>query len=262
MKPIHLFTRTTLARAAAELLLIVAGILIALAIDSALNERQELAMARQSLELITEDLRLLVEQVEEFVVYNQDVIKAASAVESALSRDGPVPRTAALWDAVNRLGGRRTLRVPRAAWDELVGTGNLRLLEDPALRRDLVRFYETLAREEEIISRNNLVYSDGLGVGILLGEGIQIAHPPPEGVGTDLNVQRSAAARMAAAGIPQGPTFAGRLWSTQVDDPIRIRTRSVAIAVARAAANGVQIGEEILADARELLGRIESDPDA
>lgn len=261
MKRVDLLSRTTLTRAAAELVLIVAGILIALAIDSALNERRDRAMARQSLKLITEDLRLLVEQVEEFVVYNQDVIDAASEVESALALDAPVPRTAALWDAVNRLGGRRTLRVPRAAWDELVGTGNLRLLEDPGLRRDLVRFYETLARDEEIISRNNLVYSDGLGVGVLLGEGILLAHPPPEGVGTGLNVQRSAAERMAEAGIPRGPTFGGRLWSTRVDDPIRIRTRSVAIAVAMAAANGVQIGEEILADARALLVRIDTDAD-
>lgn len=259
MKRVDLLSRTTLTRAAAELVLIVTGILIALGIDSALTERRERAMARQSLELITEDLRLLVEQVEEFARYNQDLLEGASAVESALSTDGSVPRTPELWDAVNRLGYRRTLRLPRAAWDELVGTGNLRLLEDPTLRRDLVRFYETLARDEEVVARNNAVYADALGVGVLLGEGIVLSHPNSADIGVDDVGRLMAPNRMAAAGIPFGPSFAGLLWTSEVDDPVRIRTRSVAMAVASVAASAIQMGEQILADAEALLARIEGD---
>ena len=260
MKRVDLLSRTTLTRAAAELVLIVAGILIALGIDSALNERRERAMARQSLELITEDLRLLVEQVEEFASYNQDILDAASRVESALSRPGPVSRTVELWDAVNRLGYRRTLRPPRAAWDELVGTGNLRLLEDATLRRDLVRFYETLARDEEVVSRNNAVYADALGVGVLLGEGIVLSHPSSADISGGGVGLLMAPDRMVAAGIPFGPTFAGLLWSSEVDDPVRIRTRGVAMAVASVAARAIQNGEEISADAEELLDRIAGGP--
>lgn len=256
MKRVDFFTPTTLARAGAELLLIVAGILIALAIDSGLTEREERAMARQSLQLVEEDLRLLVEQVEEFTIYNRVILEAAGRVEAGLA-GAEVPRTAEFWDDVSLLGSRRTLRAPRAAWEELVGTGNLRLIADPELRRDLVRFYETLARDEEIVSRNNLVFSDGLGIATLSGEGIVLAPPSPEGLGEDLVYFRPSAERMAAAGIGYGPNFEGLLWSSRPGDADRLRTRAVAIQIAQAAANATIIGEEILGAARDLLLRID-----
>jgi hypothetical protein len=173
MKRVDLFSRTTLTRAAAELVLIVAGILIALGIDSALNERRERAMARQSLELITEDLRLLVEQ-------------------SRSSR------------ATIRTSWRR-----RAAWSRL----------------------------SPVLSHQSSADISGGGVGLPLA---------PD--------------RMVAAGIPFGPTFAGLLWSSEVDDPVPIRTRSVAMALALVAACATQNGEEISADAEELLDRIAGGP--
>lgn len=255
MKRVDLFSRTTFAKAFAELVLIVAGILIALAVDGAISERRDRATARESLELVREDLRLLVEQVEEFRSFNEALLASSARLTRVLSADSMLPRTAETWQDLVTITNRRTLRLPRAAWDELVGTGNLRLLEDATLRRDLVRFYETVARDQEIVSRNNAMFADNLGAGVLIGEGLVLSHPRSEAIADiDLIERRD---RQHEAGIERGPTFRGRIWTLPGGHPDRIRVESVALAVSDAAAGAVALAEGIRAAAGALIERID-----
>ena len=255
MKRIDLFSRTTLARAVAELVLIVAGILIALAVDGAISERRNRTMARESLELVREDLRLLVEQVREFQTYSGNQLASGARLTRVLSADSPLPRTVETWRDLIAMTQRRTLRLPRAAWDELVGTGNLRLLDDAALRRDLVRFYETVARDQEIVTRNNTAVVDDLGLGILVGEGLVLTH---RRTGTaDIPATRGMLERMREAGFAAGPTFRGRIWRLPHGHPERVRVTSVVLTVSHAAAMATTLAEGIRADATGLIERID-----
>lgn len=256
MKRVDLLSRTTLARAAAELTLIVAGILIALAVDGALADRADRAAARESLELVRDDMQLLVEQVEEFRVYNEGQLAAGARLSRTLGADSPIPRTAQTWEDLDDITSRRTLRLPRAAWDELVGTGNLRLLEDAELRRDLVRFYETVARDQEIIARNNAQFSDGLGVGILVGEGLVLRHRRDDQDSPLASIRRGDEL-MGDAGIGKGPTFRGRIWALPPGHTDRIRAEAVVLSISLVAASSVAIAEGILVDAEALLERID-----
>ncbi|HSG48659.1 MAG TPA: hypothetical protein VLA43_12640, partial [Longimicrobiales bacterium] len=138
-----------------ELTLLVVGILLALGVDGWLERRREAAVAAQSLELVRNDLVQLMEQADELEDYNRRVLEAASVVWSATDTPGLVAKDAATFLALTLLAQRRTVRFPKAAYEELVATGNLRALADPGLRAALVRFYEALGRDEEIILRNN-----------------------------------------------------------------------------------------------------------
>lgn len=256
MKRVDLFSRTTFAKALAELVLIVAGILIALAVDGAISERRDRAAARESLELVREDLRLLVEQVEEFRRFNEALLASGARVTRSLSTGSALPRTAETWQDLVAITNRRTLRLPRAAWDELVGTGNLRLLEDASLRRDLVRFYETVARDQEIVSRNNMTFADDLGVGILMGEGLVLSHPRVEAM-ADIDVLQRRIELVREAGIEAGPTFRGRIWTLPSGHPDRVRVESVALGISDAAAGAISLAEGIHAAAGALIERID-----
>lgn len=256
MKRVDLSSRTTVTKAVIELVLIVAGILIALAVDGAISERRDRAAARASLELVREDLRLLVEQVEEFRAFNEALLASSARATRLLSAESALPRTTETWNDLVVITNRRTLRLPRAAWDELVGTGNLRLLEDATLRRDLVRFYETVARDQEIVSRNNLVFADDLGVGVLMGEGLVLSHRLAQPI-TEIAVLERRIELLREAGIETGPTFRGRIWTLPSGHPDRIRAESVALGVSDAAAGAISLAEGIQTQAHALIERID-----
>lgn len=256
MKRIDLFSRTTLARAAAELVLIVTGILIALGVDGALSERADRAAARESLELVREDLVLLTEQVQEFRTFSAANLEAAARLARVLAADAPLPRTAQTWNDLIDITSRRTLRLPRAAFDELVGTGNLRLLEDRELRRDLVRFYETIARDELVVSQNNTQFTDQLGMGILFGEGLVLSHHRVD-PGSTVPLLGERNTLILEAGIETGPTFRGRIWALPAGHPDRVRVEAIALALSSALGNATVLADGILAEAGALIERID-----
>ena len=51
---------------------------------------------------------------------------------------------------------RRTIRLPTAAFTDLLSTGNLRVIQDREVRDAIVRFYEMTERSQTIIDKNNM----------------------------------------------------------------------------------------------------------
>ena len=253
----HLSAGTSVGRAATELVLIVAGILIALGVDGALADRRDRATALESLGLVRDDLSLLIDQVEEFRDYNRDLVQTTVRLERVLTADAPLPRTPEVWQAFVDIGGRRTLRVPRTAWEELVATGNPRLLGDAALRRDLVRFWETLARDEALIARNNAVFHDEMGARQMYGEGLVLPYPGLDR-DQDIEVMRERSGVQMGAGLPSGPDYDGLVWRAAVDDPLRIRALGVTLAVSQSAAASSILADGVLRDATDLMQRVDA----
>jgi hypothetical protein len=61
-----------------------------------------------------------------------------------------------------------------AAYENLTGTGNLRLIRDPELRDRIVSFYERAERELTIHNRNNAFFVDDQFVDGFVGKGLFI----------------------------------------------------------------------------------------
>ncbi len=127
---------------AAEIVVIVAGVLIALTIDAWWGAREDAARGRAYLARIEEDLRADADGLEKRLAYNgrvQDFLDAAEAhaVHGTL-RDGSAWRTVvAYWHASQIWPYVSTTRT----WDEMRNAGDLGLIRDPYLRADLASYY-------------------------------------------------------------------------------------------------------------------------
>jgi hypothetical protein len=197
-----------------ELALLVLGILIALAVNGWMDDRRDARAERQYLELLVRDLDRDLGMLVEVVAYEErqveDGILAYRALRSSVA---PADREAVA-GALTRLTSRRTLRLTRATYTDLLGTGNLRLVRNAALRDRIVGLYETNERTVVIRDRNNEVFVDQMYLQYLLGSGL-IAPRPSHNL---LTPMQEFAERVA---VPVDAR-SDRLWRLPDDDPERL----------------------------------------
>ncbi len=133
-------------RALAELVVIVAGVLIALWVEGLRQARTDRADERSYLErleadLIADSARLAYRRGQE--MRNAEAARLATRFVTdgwAVSRD-----TLEVLKAFHFAGFLNFLRLQRTTWDDLVATGNLKLLRDQTLRQALGLYYESQA---------------------------------------------------------------------------------------------------------------------
>lgn len=82
--------------------------------------------ARRASALLVELTLQLIEQAEELEAHNRRVLEAIALVRSAADGPGLIEKDPATFEALSVMLWRRTVRFPRAAYEELVATGNLR----------------------------------------------------------------------------------------------------------------------------------------
>ena len=138
-----------------EGVVIVVSVLLALAADAWWEGVQEGETERTALQLLSRDLGDTVNQLQEFEELMMGATNAAMFAYTVLSGPRDAMDENAISDAIIRASSRRTVRIPSAAYTDLLSTGNLRLIEDPQLRDQVVRFYEASQRSQDIIAANN-----------------------------------------------------------------------------------------------------------
>lgn len=161
-------------RLSAEATAIVASILLAFAIDAWWDNLSTSEDEKESLELIQRDLNSAIAQIGTFLDFASNASQKALSVYATLSRPGPYDR-----DQIHRdmLGvDRKTMRLPRAAYTELLSTGNLRVIRDRELRDAIVRFYARAELTELIIQKNNDYVLDTLLYGAYVEDGLLYLH--------------------------------------------------------------------------------------
>jgi hypothetical protein len=171
-----------------ELALLVTGILIALAVNNWMDQRREARAERQYLELLGRDLEQDLETLDEIRRFEEAQVAASALVFRGL-RHGVAPADReAVAAALGQLTSRRTLRLRRAAYTNLLSTGELRLIRNTALRDRIVRLYENNERAQTIRDRNNQEYVDRMYMTYLLDQGLVAPRPArslPSITGTD-----------------------------------------------------------------------------
>lgn len=106
------------------------------------------------------------------------------------------------------------MRLRRAAYTNLLSTGDLRLIRNPSLRDRIVQLYETSERTQSIRDRNNQEFVDRLYLTYLLDQGF-VAPRPARGLPS---VSRSDAAFAERVGlVPQLDD--DLLWRLPADAP-------------------------------------------
>ena len=161
-------------RIAVEAAAIVVSILLAFGIDAWWDEIKRSSDERDSLALLRRDIRAADEQLEEFVQFSSGASRAALRAYAALSASGPYDQDAIHNDLLRI--DRRTIRLPTAAYTDLLSTGNLRVIQDREVRDAIVRFYEMAERSQTIIDKNNTTYVDGLAWDSFYRDGLVFGH--------------------------------------------------------------------------------------
>lgn len=160
-----------------ELALLISGILIALAVNGWIDGRRDASVERQYLELLVRDLDRDLEVLDDVVKF-EEAQATASALAYRAMRVGVEPKDReAVSVALGQLTSRRTLRLGRATYIDLLSTGNLRLIRNAELRDHIVRSYEANERTQMIRDRNNQEYVDRLYVPYLLDHGLVAPRP-------------------------------------------------------------------------------------
>ena len=202
------------AQVALELALLVLGILIALAVDGWMDDRRDARAERQYLELLVRDLDRDLEVLDEFIAYEKRQVADSVLAYRALRGGVAAEDREAVAVALSRLTSRRTLRLTRATYTDLLGTGNLRLIRNPGLRDRIVGLYETNERTLVIRDRNNQVFVDDMYMQHLLDSGL-VAPRPGNNLAVMDGPEREFAERVA---MPVG-TANDRLWQLPEDAP-------------------------------------------
>jgi len=198
-----------------ELMLLIAGILIALAVDGWIDDRRDERAERRYLELLQRDLDSNLGVLAETLEFEERQAAAAALAYRALrARTVPAQDREAVAAALNQLTARRTLRLARATYTDMLSTGNLRLIRNAALRDRVVDFYERAERTVLIRDRNNQMFVDQMYMPHLLDSALvspRVSRNLPAISATD----RDFASRVGQAGHVDDD----RLWRLPADAP-------------------------------------------
>ena len=248
--------QSTPRRAILESMVIVLSILLAFGIDAWWEEQREASDTRESIEVVRRDLVDALSQLEEFERFSADTARASLEAARAFSGSKPVaiedrPQVEAHFI---RSASRRTMRLPRAGYTDLLNTGNLAEIDNRVLRDSLVKFYEAADRSQDIVEKNSSLFTDQALKDAIISTGLIMLLPGDSGA-TELQARRNAVLRELMG--PDFPTRSSRLWQLPLESPELDRVVAVLIQNARGATTGQVIAHDTHAKAAEVIRRID-----
>lgn len=182
---------------AAETLIVVIGVLIALSLNTWGQGRRDAASEDSYLTLISRDLGQMLEDLEELLVYEEYQIEGGLDAYRAISAEDRSPdQMAVVSDAMLRLTSRRTMSHTNATYQDLISTGNLQLISNRELRDQIVAFHEGVEREFDIHNKNNAFFVDELFATAVFGRGLFFSRG---GASTTLNTTRDSESELTEA---------------------------------------------------------------
>lgn len=200
-----------------ELVLLILGILIALAVNDWIEDRRDARLERQYLEFLVRDLGSEQQRLADHAAFEEKQTQDGVQALRALRGEGSTSEEKlAAAGALSRLTTRSTLRLPRSTYQDLLGTGSLRLIRNPALRDQIVRHYGASETTEAIVDRNNQQFVDQLYV--LSGLGSGLLAPPVDSNSKPVDDASKELARRVGG---QSSVLRAELWALPTQSPPR-----------------------------------------
>jgi len=225
----------------AELVVVVAGILLALFFDGRAQDRRDRASEVTYLQFLERDLRQTVDRLRELEAFESRQMEDGLVVYRSLSDEVGRTDRMAVSLALARLGTRLTTRLANATYVDLINTGNLQLIDNRELRDAIVQFFENAERDLAVIEKNNVFFVDEMYNKLVLGSGAVLPRPAFEQgirtlVAADSTLREATASGYAAEPDP--------IWALPQDGPewravrgqVLMRMRVSAIVETKAAA--------------------------
>ena len=159
---------------AAELILIVAGVLIALAIDQWVSDARDRQTEELYLQLLARDLDEISQRLDDQLVFEQGMVDTSARAYAALSAADPRVNKDEIGRLLGSLGTRKTLSLTSATYNEMVDSGQLQLIESSDLRDSLIRYFTRMELVERITDKNNAMFVDDIYNAFLVRAGITV----------------------------------------------------------------------------------------
>lgn len=148
--------------AVGEIVLVVFGILIALAINNWNQKRVEVKKELIALNNLILDLEEQYELIEIYVEEENEFYESGIYISEHYAKNKAFIINDTLLSKLNILGFRRTFNPINTTFNELISTGGIGLIRNENLKRRIMRHYKELERVSIISSYNNSNLVDGL----------------------------------------------------------------------------------------------------
>jgi hypothetical protein len=234
-----------------EFVVVVAGVLVALALNAWFQERQDAKTEAGYVALLSRDLERTIDDLSTFTAFETRQIEDAALVQRSIAKRPPTVDTTRLSEAMARLMTRQTMVLKNSTYLDLVNTGHLRLIRDAALRDAIVDFYQVTGQRFEVINRNNAYFVDQVYNSNVIMSGLIQARPNSN------HPQIGADAAAIAAKLGPDFTFApDRLWSLPANATEWSMVRSSLMSRMLVSTTALRTGGERLEAARELAAAL------
>ncbi len=238
-----------------EGLAIVVSILLAFAIDAWWADKQERREESHALDVLISDLGLTIDQLEEFQSHSMNIVNASLSAYKALADDVLASERDRISDLVVKSRFRRTMKLPRAAYTDLISTGDIRFIKDRQLRDAIIQFYQMVERSELIIEKNSTLSSDVNLTQVFVREGLFL--PLPDEIElNDIITDRNAKIRSILGDEFQHPPHP--FWTFPSDSREWDRVRGVLLQSGSDLAVNAVLSERLIDNAEALRERIHS----
>lgn len=136
-------------RAIGELVIVALGVLLALSVDQAMQARQEAALAISYLERLQTDIRTDISALRFSSEQARSRLAIIRQVEAWLNDPNAAPDPDSLVMNVHYAGVTFSPTISKFTIEELKSTGDLRLLKNPTLKRQIANYYNQVGLQIE-----------------------------------------------------------------------------------------------------------------
>jgi hypothetical protein len=242
---------------AAEIAVVVAGVLIALALNSWWQARQAAAGEESYLAFVSRDLGNTIDDIEELRVYEAYQIQGGLDAYRAISAQGRSPeQMAVVSDGILRLTSRRTLSLTNATYQDLLSTGNLQLIRNRELRDQIVAYHEGVEREFEIHNKNNTFFVDELFASAIIGSGLFFIDGSS---GTTIDIERGTFDDLKDAFDGGYSSDQDPIWSFAYNSPEWITVKSQLLQRIKISWSAHRRAEQLLEETRRLKDAVDAE---
>lgn len=161
-----------LSRFLIELVLVVTGILIALAIDGWVSDAHDRNTELGYLENLARDIKDIRQLAEAHIKFEKHMTGTGARAYEALSTADPAASRADLGPLLGDMSTRHTLILSSATYKQMVSSGHLQLIRNETLRDSLVRYFDSMERSGRIVEKNNRDLIDYVYIPFLMRAGI------------------------------------------------------------------------------------------
>ena len=242
---------------AAEIAVVVVGVLIALALNAWWQARQAASGEESYLALISRDLGQMMDELEELRAFEENHARGGFDAYKAISRGDRSPEQMEfVSEVMMRLTLRRTMRITNPAYKDLLSTGNLQLIRNRELRDQIVAFYEKAEREFEIHNANNASYVDNMFKDQIMGAGLFVFRGATRSTMQTTSDADSIFSSEMAGGYAEDPD---PIWSFPNSSPEWAMAKGQLLARVRISVYGELRAERLLSETREIKAAVEAE---